>query len=364
MSEHPNFRMVRLGRELRGLTQTAVGKLAGIDQTRLSRIETANLNATDRDIAALSQALELPPAFFYGTGTPAAAPLFRKRAIRSARKLASIQARLNAAVLVVKRLLEAGIETDPPNTFPEPGEFPRDDPGAAAEALRRDWRLPGGPVDDVTGLIEGAGGLVLRVDFGSDDASAALVAMPADTRLWFLINTRETSGDRIRLSLSHELGHAVLHRQLPSADEGATEAEAFTFATTLLLPPDHFDQLIPLDALTLTDARRLKAQFGVSIQAIIKAAHERGRISRDRYTSLFKQLSARQWRTREPDPIPVEMPQVWPEIIEVHRKQHHYTDADLAELALVDEPTLGDLFPEQFRRRPRLRAVGVTASSA
>jgi Zn-dependent peptidase ImmA (M78 family) len=215
--------------------------------------------------------------------------------------------------------LDAGVEIDRPHLFPEPGEFDPARPADAANALRRNWRLPIGPVDNVTALIEGAAGVVMFVDFGTDDAIAAFIATPADGRLWFLANTREQAGDRVRLSLAHELGHAILHRMLPSYDEAEGELQAFEFATTLLLPPEPFNAALLSELLTLTTARQLKRVYGVSVQAIVRAAFVRGLISRDRYTSLFKQLSARQWRTSEPDPVPLEKPHVWPEIIRIHR---------------------------------------------
>ena len=363
MDKQGNFRMIRLGRELRGLTQTETSRRGGLPQARLSRLETGQAPVSDDDLVALSRALELPAAFFQEPGVPAAVPLFRKRAIRSAKKLGTIQARLNTAVLIAQRLLDAGVNVDRAHFFPEPGEFSSDEPQAAAEALRRDWRLPVGRVDNVTALIESAAGLVLPVDFGTSDASAAFIGMQGDdARLWFLVNTREDAGDRVRLSLAHELGHAVLHRRLPSMEEGETELQAFSFAAALLLPRQEFDRAVPFDALTLSDARRLKQTFGVSIQAIIRAAYERDRISRARYSSLYKQLSARQWRSQEPDPIPIEAPQVWPQILQVHRETHSFSDADLADIARVDEATLGGLFPNDFRPRPRLRAVSVDSS--
>src|SRR3954447_15351916 len=352
-----NFRMVRLARELRGFTQTQVAKKGGLPQARLSRIEAGQIEIAKSDVAALSNVLELPESFFFEPGAPAAVPLYRKRAIRSARKLITIQARLNCAVLIAQRLLAAGINIDHANYFPEPGELPADDPTRAAEILRRDWRLPVGRIDNVTAVIESAAGLVLRVDFGSDDASAAFIGLHGDdTQLWFLVNTRETAGDRVRLSLAHELGHAVLHRRLPAIEESETEQQAFSFSAALLLPASEFDRTIPFDALTLGGARHLKQTYGVSMQAIIRAAYERGRIGRPRYTSLYKQLSARQWRTTEPDPLPVEAPRIWPEVLAVHRDQHGFTDSDLAEIARVDRMTLADLFPEDFRRPSHLRA--------
>src|SRR4051812_43026190 len=102
--------MVRLGRELRGMTQTALAAAARLAQARLSRIESGQVDPSDAELEQLALALELPVRFLTEPGAPAAVPMFRKRAIRSARKVAAIQARLNTAVLVAQRLLEAGIE--------------------------------------------------------------------------------------------------------------------------------------------------------------------------------------------------------------------------------------------------------------
>jgi Zn-dependent peptidase ImmA (M78 family) len=358
-----NFRMLRLARELRGNTQTSLADKAAIPQARLSRIESGQLEATDRDITALAGALELPLAFFTEPGVPAAVPLFRKRATRSAKRQAMIQARLNTAVLIAQRLLNAGIDLDAPQTFPDPGEFPAHEPVRAAEELRRAWRLPVGRVDDLTAIIESAAGIVLYVDFGADEATAAFISTPGDERMWFLQNTRERSGDRLRLSLAHELGHAVLHRRLPTSDETEQELQAFQFAAGLLLPADTFDRAVPYDALTLAKARALKETYWVSIQAIIRAAYDRRRITRERYTSLYKQLSARGWRTDEPITIAPESPRLWPEILRVHHEHHGYTDADLAAAARVSETMLAELFPRDFAaQRPSLRVVRAASS--
>jgi Zn-dependent peptidase ImmA (M78 family)/DNA-binding XRE family transcriptional regulator len=353
-----NFRMAVLARQMLEETQTAVASKAGVTQVRLSRIESGQVVPSDSEVDALAAALKVPASFLREPGVPAVVPLFRKRAIRSARRVSAIQSRLNVAVLIAQRLLEAGVEFEAPQRFPEPGLLAPDEPEAAAAMLRRDWRLPAGPIDDVTEIIESAAGLVLHVDFGTTDATAAFIPTRADGRLWFLINTRETAGDRVRLSLAHELGHAVLHRMLPAVDEREVEDQAFRFAAALLLPPESFDRAIPFDGLTLRRARELKRVYGVSMQAIIRAARTRGRISQDRYTSLFKQLSARQWRIHEPDPIEVEQPSLWPEVVDVHRVEHGYTDAELAAIARVHPATLNELLPDQFAPpRPTLRSV-------
>ena len=70
-----------------------------------------------------------------------------------------------------------------------------------------------------------------------------------------------------------------MHRLLPAASESEVEHQAFRFAAALFLPKESFDAAVPFDALTLNGARELKRQYGVSMQAIIRAARDRGRIS-------------------------------------------------------------------------------------
>ena len=349
-----NFRMVRLARETRRMSQTQLARESGIPQAIVSRIEGNLRFATDDELERLAATLRLPVSFFLEPDTPAAAPLFRKRAIRSATLNRMIQARINMAVLAARRIMDAGINIDTPFSFPSPGDVPRDDPVDASRMLRRAWRLPNGRVDNVTAAIEAGGGIVLHVDFGTDDASAAFVSTLGDTRLWFLVNTRETAGDRIRLSLAHELGHAVMHRYLPVHDESTLEPEAYEFAIGFTLPPEDFNRLIDVD-LTLLRARDLKRAYWISIQAIVKAARDRRLISPHRYTSLYKQISARGWRRDEPDPIPIEPPTIWPSALKVHRERHGYDEEDLARIACITVEELTQLFPRDFA--PRLRAI-------
>lgn len=348
-----NFRMLRLAREFREASQTRLAKDSGISQAVISRIESDLRIPTTDELDAIANALGFPSEFFLEADTPAAVPMFRKRAIRSATKNRMIQARVNTAVMAARRILDSGIEIETQLTFPEPGEI-AGAPSYAAKEIRRAWNLPSGRIDDVTALIEAAGGIVLHVDLGSDAVSAAFVSTLGDSRLWFVVNTREHSGDRVRLSLAHELGHAILHRRLPVRDEAIQEPEAYAFASTLLLPPDEFDRLIDRD-LHLRRARDLKRTYWVSIQAIVRAAKDRKLITSQRYTSLYKQISARGWRLDEPDTIPVEDPQIWPAALEVQRTAHGLSQASLSKIARLQPTDLSVLFPRDFR--PVLTAI-------
>jgi Zn-dependent peptidase ImmA (M78 family)/transcriptional regulator with XRE-family HTH domain len=348
-----NFRMLRLAREFREASQTSLAKSSGVSQAVISRIESDLREPTEDELDAIAQALDFPSQFFLEGDTPAAVPMFRKRAIRSIATNRMIQARVNTAVLAARRILDTGIEIETQFTFPDPGEL-AGDPINAARSIRRAWGTPRGRIDDLTGLIEQAGGVVLHADLGSDVVSAAFVSSLGDSRLWFVVNTREYSGERVRLSLAHELGHAVLHRRVPVRDEASQEGEAFTFASQLLLPPDEFDPLVDAD-LHLRRARDLKRSFWVSIQAIVMTARDRKLISKARYTSLYKQISARGWRLDEPDTLPIEEPGIWPEALKIQQTTHGLSHESLSSIARLSPSDLSALFPRDFR--PALRSI-------
>jgi hypothetical protein len=75
--------------------------------------------------------------------------------------------------------------------------------------------------------------------------------------------------------------------------------EANRFATALLVPRQRVLGDVS-DSLQLRDYARLKATWGVSIQALIMRAHDLGVISATRKRSLLVQLSAKGWRKSEP----------------------------------------------------------------
>jgi hypothetical protein len=72
------------------------------------------------ELERLANTLEVPSSFLVPNRHSSGWPLFRKRAIRSARRVSGIQARLNVAVLIAQRLLDAGVDLDAPQRFPNP----------------------------------------------------------------------------------------------------------------------------------------------------------------------------------------------------------------------------------------------------
>ena len=116
------------------------------------------------------------------------------------------------------------------------------------------------------------------------------------------------AGDRLRYSVAHELGHLVLHRNVAEHTR-ATEREADRFAAEFLLPEHRMRQILP-EVMNLAIATEVKREWRVSIQMVVRRAHDLGIITDNRYRTLFMQISGNGWRTNEPVQVPVERPRL------------------------------------------------------
>jgi Zn-dependent peptidase ImmA (M78 family) len=220
-------------------------------------------------------------------------------------------------------------------------------PAEAARLVRMQWRMPVGPVRNLTAWLEGAGCLVIEEDFGTARVDG-LSQWVSDHPL-VLLNS-QTVTDRKRLTLAHELGHLVLH----SADVTPhIELEATEFGAEFLMPAEVVGpQLRNLSLGVLMD---LKREWGVSLQALIERAFALDLVSPQKRTTLYKSLSSRGWRTREPvsDELAREQPGLTTEIAQA-MTDRGLTPEQIAALAGWADPTRNTLFVGAARP---LRAV-------
>lgn len=351
-----NVDALRVSREALGMTQTDLAKASGLPQSDISRWERGIRQPSDVQLEALSRTLGVPTAFL-ANDTRLTRPVHRTQRSETKRTERMVNGRLELARLAASNLL-ADINVDTPYGFPTADQPAPPDPEDAAESLRRVWRMPAGPVENLTQLIESAGSVVLAVDFGSDNILAAYTSMRGDQR-WCFLNTRASDGARARFSLAHELGHAVLHWDRFDAPTGRdAEREAHKFAAAFLMPRDELLADLGRSRLALDDLVVVRQRWGVSVQAIVMRASDVGLITSDQKSRMFQQINARGWRKSEPGLVPLEAPTVLRDAISIQRNEHRYTDDELAELAGLSLNRLSDLLPHNFARpdvRPRLR---------
>lgn len=354
-----NPTMLRLARESQGFTQTELGKASGIGQGTISKYEKGVTRPSEEQIAAIGEALQFPPSFFADRDDRPASVLYRSRTMRSLKLEAHVRARLNLARVIARRLL-ADVEIDVTARFPEPDRSYTDAERAAIE-IRRAWSVPPGPIQNVTELIELAGGIVVQVALPTDKVVAAYMHPLDDPVRWFFVNSEVEAGDRIRFSLAHELGHAVLHESELAPDSGLAEAESNAFAGAFLMPADDLRRDLPRARLELDHLLQLKERWGVSIQALLIRVRELGDVSSSDFARLYKELSYRGWRSVEPVHIDAEAPTVLASVMGVHQESHGLNDRELAADARVSQEVAHNLLPSLFSN-PRPRGLSVVPS--
>jgi len=320
-----NPEMVVLGRELRGFNQSQLAPKLGLSQAHLSRLE-AGLTPVGEDVLGkLAKALHLPEEFFKSSDPvygPSVAEFFhRKRQAARSAELSRLHAQLNKRRMEISRLLRAADLGD--MTIPrfDPTEFRS--VGQIAELVRAALMVPHGPIANMTKTIERAGGVVMLSDFRTHLVDAISQWVPGLPPLFFI--NRTAPGDRVRMTLAHELGHMVMH-QTPHAE---MESEAKVFAAAFLMPEG--DIRSDFQRVTVERLAALKPYWKVSMQALLYRAEELGAISNRQARTIWMKMAKHGYRRQEPPEldIPLERPAVLGEIVDLHVRHFGFSVEEL-----------------------------------
>jgi Zn-dependent peptidase ImmA (M78 family) len=199
-------------------------------------------------------------------------------------------------------------------------------PQEVARELRRHWSVSRGPINNLTRLIERHGGIVVHTEFRTGEMDGVYYPFPEIPPVIFL--DRNQTGDRLRFTLAHELGHIVMH-QHPS-DPEKVEEETDAFAGEFMMPEQ--DIRTQLQRLDLQKLARLKPEWGMSMAALLVRAERIGTISHRKYRSLWTKMGKAGYRKREPAEldIPKEEPKLESRLIELHLNELGYSVEELA----------------------------------
>ncbi|GAA2730706.1 XRE family transcriptional regulator [Streptomyces nogalater] len=305
---------LRTLRELMGLTQAQVSSMSGVASSWISDVENGYRDHDDAKLGLIAQATETPIGFFYVQ--PMAVPLdsLRFRKLASAKRTVTkrVHALYSESYRVSDDLITSERYPTPPLPFTDADEVTSEEIEELADQTRIALRLaPDKPIPHLTRALERGGiavaPMVLTDQSGDEPSSNDHFGVSYWSGLGgtALIGYFPASGDRDRFTLAHELGHLVLHTFRPRAKDA--EAEANRFASALLMPRERAQEdLSP--RMTLTEYARMKATWGISIQALIMRASAVGRIDETRKRSLYVQLSQRNWRKQEPVEVGQETP--------------------------------------------------------
>ncbi|MGD0766317.1 MAG: XRE family transcriptional regulator, partial [Dehalococcoidia bacterium] len=309
-----NPEMIVVARQSRGLAQGELAELLEVTPSTLSRLESGLRDVSAPMLNRLVVALDYPEDFFRQRdavlGFGVSAMFHRKRQSIGSRALDRIHAQINIRRWHLSRLLRSVELPDVRIRMVDLDDFTGDIEDVARE-LRVAWRLPPGPISNVTRAIEGAGGIVIPFPFGTRLIDAISEWPPGMPPLFF-INT-DLSGDRLRFTLCHELGHLVLHQDWPNPE---MENQANRFAAELLMPEREIRPY--LDNLSLPRLAALKEYWKVAMSALLKRATTLGTITARHARSLWMQMGKAGYQTREPVDVPIEQPTLFPEIVDMH----------------------------------------------
>jgi Zn-dependent peptidase ImmA (M78 family) len=315
-------RMLVLARESRGITQgelaRAMQSLEGpggkVSQGYVSRAEAGRLTVNGERLDLYARALDYPARLLCLTeqevGAGPGLVHHRKKQATSAADLRRIHALLNLTRIQLRALL-SGVARPASSGIPHIPVDDHDTPDEAAGRLRAEWSIPEGPIDSVVTIVEEAGALVtcrelvppVALDSGGESMPVDAVSgcKPGEDPV-VLLNAG-TPADRQRYTLAHELAHMVMH-PVPHPEQ---EKQANRFAAEFLMPRQQiWDQLhrqidVPL-------LLRLKAQWRVSMWALLRRAHALGAISDWQYRSLAVEMSSLGYRTNEPGELEPDVP--------------------------------------------------------
>jgi len=334
MNAQPNSERLILARNIRGMTQTRLAEISGVDQGTISKYEGQVMPMLDHDIEKLAQSLSFPTEFFYRPGELHGAEsgeiFHRKYQSLSAEKLRLIHShlvmlRLNVETLLAPIVIDRAYEIPRYNVREFDGDIE-----TIASLVRSFWEIPSGPVINLIERLEAASCIIHVLDFATDQIDETVQWIDPLPPI-ILVNSR-APGDRLRFTLSHMLGHLVLHHdEIPYPE---MEQEADAFAAAFLMPAD--DIRPELQPVTIDHLMQLKPRWGVSIQALIHRARDLGEIDERRYRSLFQMLSRAGYRKNEPFRLAPERPQLLKKIIGAHLSKGNDTEK-LARLLAISE---------------------------
>lgn len=309
---------VRQAREIRRITQVELARAIGVNQSAISHIENGSTEEPSNVVLEnIVLRTSFPVSFFKqrveANFVPGGSLLLRARRSLTLRER-NVAYQWARVIFEALQKLEKHIQTIPVNLPPV-----QEDPTLAARNTRVVFGIPPDvPIGNLIDKLERNGIIVLALPLGIEklDAFCAWGGDGGERPVIIVSSGKPT--DRLRLSVSHELGHLLLHKGTKGVSPHAGDDEAFAFAAEFLLPEETMrKEIVP--PVSLYSLAKLKPKWKVSIQALIRRARDLKIITQRQYSYLMTQMSARGWRKTEPSnlDIPEEKPRAFSQIAEL-----------------------------------------------
>lgn len=335
----------------RGFTQTSLAKSLNISQGYLSKIELGLIADVNIEfINSISAELDFPKDFFFERIKilDPGIKYYRARKNETKKTLDVIDSEISIVVHGIKKLMSR-IDFVA-NNIPEFNVEEFDNAEDCAKALRAYWKLPRGPIKDLSRLVEDNGGLVIKWNFLSNKIDGFTFIETGLPPVIFL--NKNLTGDRYRFTLAHELGHLVMHSNKPYRPEQDIEADLF--ASEFMMPSNDIYQ--SLYGLNFEALAAHKAYWKMSMGSILYKAKHLDLLSENQYRYWMMKFSKFGYNKREPisTDIPLEEPSLFIEILKLYFDELDYSEDDLADVLRIGKYDFARWYLGTERKRLKL----------
>jgi Zn-dependent peptidase ImmA (M78 family)/transcriptional regulator with XRE-family HTH domain len=273
MEKHYNSDLLKLLRKSKNLSQNEICSHLKLSQSNYSKIEQGLMEPLESFVQQTASFFGVDNSFFYQNEEyySPVNPYHRSRSTLQIGDRDRVEAIANIYRIHLKKLLEA---VEIVYNFLPVLVSDSLSPEEIACLTRRNLRLPNGPISNLTKLLEDNGIIVIAYDFKTEALDGFTIHGAKDILPIIYFNS-VFPGERIRLTLAHELGHLIMHRYIQESRD--IEKEAFAFAAEFLMPANDIMQdlrYINTIKLNIEMLLRLKRKWKVSMNALLKRAED------------------------------------------------------------------------------------------
>ena len=291
----------------RGLTKGQLASLVGVAASTVTKWSKGDQYPEAETFERLASILNVQEEWLTRPMIqPVSPPLYRSNASALKAARAKLEARtewVQELALLFDEHVDYPALNLPVRDFQDPEQIGAADIEAAAEECRKLWQLGRNPIQDLTLAAESAGIIIVREETEITAIEGLSSWSHLLSRPIVLLSADKANAFRSRFDLAHEIGHLILHKHIPRADDRdrykQMEKQAHRFAGALLLPTETFANEVRVPT-NLDNLLILKQRWGASVAAMMMRLHALGLLSDDEKLVLFKRRSARWGSKSEP----------------------------------------------------------------
>jgi len=288
----------------------------------------------------ISKTLNYPTSFFFQNENryPTTNPFHRKKQSIPQKVLDKIEALANIKRMHIERLLDSIDLGSKEIPYVDKDNFESIEDMSLY--VRSFLKIPRGPINSVSTLIEGIGIPIVLCNFYTDKIDGFTIT--TNTSHIIFVN-KDMPWCRIRFTLSHEFGHIVLNH----SHELGIEDEANKFASSFLMPKKDINKDFLSHKINLDKIASLKPYWKVSMQALIFRAKYLNFLEDNQYQYLWMTMNKLGYRKNEPKHLDIaaENPYLLKAIIDLHKNNLEYSESELMQLLHTNQDDFFELYP-------------------